>query len=187
MDSSLEMQDTGKEISAMKALANQTRLRLFMFFQEPQTVTKAANKFGVKRTSIYYHLRVLEKAGLMEKTGEHKVRNLTESYYKAVNNPHFVQREMPVLISSMHFYKVIHGIAASTCEDCLQALPSGEEKKAFGSRFFIRLKSDSLDTIPKQISLMSKEFEKRVKDLSQEDGELTYSVTVVHFEMPEEK
>ena len=185
MDKCPEIFGAGIKILAMKALANQTRLRLFEFFQEPQTVTMAGKKFGLKRTSIYYHLKVLEKAGLIEKAGEHKVRNLTESYYRARNKTDFVPWEMFGEQSSVYIHNLIKAIAASTCEDCLKALPFGEERKAFGSRFFIRLRKDSLDSISEQISKMSKEFEKRIKELSQEDGELSYSVTIVHFEMPD--
>ncbi len=186
MDKFPEMLGAGKEILAMKALANQTRLRLFGFFQKPQTVTMAGKKFGLKRTSIYYHLKVLEKAGLIEKAGEHKIRNLTESYYRVKNETDFVSGGMLGQQPFPQVHKLIQSIAASTCEDCLMALPFGEEKKAFGSRFFINLREDSLDSISKQISMMGKEFEKRIKELGQEDGELRYSVTVVHFEMPDE-
>lgn len=186
MDKFREMLGAENEILAMKALANQTRLRLFEFFQEPQTVTMAGKEFGLKRTSIYYHLKVLEKAGLIEKADEHKVRNLTESYYRARNKNDFVHGEMFGEQSFAHIHNLIKGIAASTCVDCLKALPFGDEKKAFGNRFFIRLRDDSLDSISEKISMMSRDFEKGIKELSQEDGELSYSVTIVHFEMPDE-
>ena len=186
MDSLPETQTGENQVKALKALANQTRLRLFEYLQQPHTVTQAANKFGVKSNGLYFHLRVLKEAGLVEKVRENKLRNLTEAYYQAVNNFNFERKTMPQDVPINTLFQIIHGITSSTCDDCIRSLPPGAERKAFASRFFVRLKQDSLETIPKKISKMSKEFEKCVKAFDEEDGSLLYSVTVAHFEKPEE-
>src|SRR5439155_17369509 len=50
---------------------------------EPRTCTELAEALGETPQKIYYHVKVLERAGALEKVEERRVRAIQEGYYQA--------------------------------------------------------------------------------------------------------
>ena len=176
-----------KQLKAMKALTNPIRVYLHDFFKEPHTATEAAEKFRLKRTGLYYHIRILEEAGLVKKVNQKKSRNLTESCYQITGKPFFRREGMPGAEPTTDFFKTVQYAAASTWEDSIYSLQPGDGKKSYARRFFIRLKRDSFQRIHEGIVEMCQVLERRIRELEQEDGDLIYSLTIINFEMPDEE
>jgi len=65
------------------ALLHPLRLELLKLTDEPRTCTDLAEALGETPQKIYYHVKVLERAGVLEKVEERKVRAISEGYYRA--------------------------------------------------------------------------------------------------------
>lgn len=67
----------------LRLVADPLRLRLLeLLRQEPQTVTELAEALGVARTRLYYHVRLLERAGLVTVAETNVVAGITEKRYR---------------------------------------------------------------------------------------------------------
>jgi DNA-binding transcriptional ArsR family regulator len=59
------------------------RIELLRQMAEPRTCPELAEQFQDSPQKIYYHVKALEKAGLVEKVEERRVRGVVEGYYRA--------------------------------------------------------------------------------------------------------
>jgi DNA-binding transcriptional ArsR family regulator len=59
------------------------RIELLKQMAEPRTCPELAEQFQDSPQKIYYHVKALEKAGLVEKVEERRVRGVVEGYYQA--------------------------------------------------------------------------------------------------------
>src|SRR5215813_4482983 len=65
------------------ALLKPMRIELLKRLDEPRTCPELAEAFGETAQSVYYHIKALEKAGLIQKVEERRVRGAVEGYYRA--------------------------------------------------------------------------------------------------------
>lgn len=175
---------TDRELEQLRALTDPLRLKLFNQFREPRTVTEVASILGLERTSLYHHLQVLLKAGLIEEVETRKVRHLTESVYmRAVERVDFTRSRYDDPGPIEPYLQAIMVMSQDTDEDCRKSLTQNAKAKAASRRIIVKIKSEDLETTPKKISLLMHEFIDKVRELEDEDGDIDYSVTVTHFEM----
>src|SRR5262245_11658489 len=59
------------------------RMRILARASEPVSAVELAKELGETPQKLNYHLKALEKAGLLTKVREEKRRNLTKAYYQA--------------------------------------------------------------------------------------------------------
>ncbi len=59
------------------------RLEMMKRLDEPRTCPELAEFFHDSPQKIYYHMKALEKAGLVDKVEERRVRGVVEGYYQA--------------------------------------------------------------------------------------------------------
>ncbi len=65
------------------ALLHPLRSRLLSMAQEPASATELARRLGLPRQRVNYHVRQLERAGLLRAAGRRRRRNLIEQRYVA--------------------------------------------------------------------------------------------------------
>ncbi|MFJ6835539.1 ArsR/SmtB family transcription factor [Streptomyces sp. NPDC091209] len=66
----------------LRAVSNLTRHRIMAVLRfEPATITQIAERLGLAKGSSSYHVRLLERAGLVKVVRTRKVRGVTERYY----------------------------------------------------------------------------------------------------------
>ncbi|TWF97984.1 helix-turn-helix protein [Kitasatospora viridis] len=66
----------------LRAINNVVRHRILGILRDgPATITQLAEKLGVAKGSSSYHVRLLEKAGLVEVVSTRRVRGVVERYY----------------------------------------------------------------------------------------------------------
>lgn len=66
----------------LRAVSSLTRHRIMAVLRfEPSTITQVAERVGVAKGSSSYHVRLLERAGLVKVVRTRKVRGVTERYY----------------------------------------------------------------------------------------------------------
>ncbi|MFC5006145.1 ArsR/SmtB family transcription factor [Dactylosporangium cerinum] len=66
----------------LRAVSNLTRHRIMAVLRfEPTTITQVAERMGLSKGSSSYHMRLLERAGLVKVVRTRKVRGVIERYY----------------------------------------------------------------------------------------------------------
>ncbi|WP_432103108.1 ArsR/SmtB family transcription factor [Streptomyces sp. bgisy091] len=66
----------------LRAVSNLTRHRIMAVLRfEPATITQIAGRVGLAKGSSSYHVRLLERAGLVKVVRTRRVRGVTERYY----------------------------------------------------------------------------------------------------------
>ncbi|MEU6049274.1 winged helix-turn-helix domain-containing protein [Streptomyces xanthochromogenes] len=66
----------------LRAVSNLTRHRIMAALRfEPATITQIAEQVGLAKGSSSYHVRLLERVGLVKVVRTRKVRGVTERYY----------------------------------------------------------------------------------------------------------
>ncbi len=81
--SALQEVQSIESLERASALLHPLRLRILARAIEPVSAVELAKELGSSPQKLNYHLKALEKAGLLVKVREEKKRNLTKAYYQA--------------------------------------------------------------------------------------------------------
>ncbi len=72
------------DIAVLEILNNSTRLKILSNLEEPSSVKVVAEAMGVPTTRLYYHINLLEGAGLIRVVETRKVGAMIERLYQTV-------------------------------------------------------------------------------------------------------
>jgi hypothetical protein len=72
-----------EDVEQATALLKPIRIELLKRMGEPRTCPELGGELSESAQKIYYHIKALEQVGLVEKTGEARVRGVVEGYYQA--------------------------------------------------------------------------------------------------------
>lgn len=72
-----------EDVKQATALLKPLRIEVIRQLDRPRTCPDLAAVFGETPQKIYYHVKALEKAGLVEKVEERRVRGAVEGHYQA--------------------------------------------------------------------------------------------------------
>lgn len=86
-----------QDIDQAAALFQPLRVQLLKLMVEPRSCNDMAEVVGESPQKVYYHVKILERAGLVEKTSEQRVRGIMQGFYQAKAraywlSPHIVGR-----------------------------------------------------------------------------------------------
>jgi DNA-binding transcriptional ArsR family regulator len=81
-------------IDRASILLHPLRLQLLKRMVEPSTCTRLAESLGEAPQKVYYHVKKLEEAGLVEKVSERRVRGTVESSYRAAARSYWLSPEL---------------------------------------------------------------------------------------------
>jgi DNA-binding transcriptional ArsR family regulator len=73
-----------------EALLKPRRVEVLRRLAEPRTCTQIARDLGDSPQKVYYHVKRLQNAGLIELVDERRVRGITEGIYRAVASSYWV-------------------------------------------------------------------------------------------------
>src|SRR5215831_9218988 len=79
MQDVLYIEDVEQAATLLKA----RRLDILKQLAEPRSCLELAEVFQETPQKIYYHVKALEQAGLVDKVGERRVRGILEGFYQA--------------------------------------------------------------------------------------------------------
>lgn len=82
------------QVGQINALFKPIRLELLTMLAEPRSCGQLAEAFHTSPQKIYYHIKVLERAGLVEKAYEKRVRGIMEGYYQAAAESYWLAPEL---------------------------------------------------------------------------------------------
>ena len=83
-----------REPEQLQALVHPVRVQILAALREPAAAATVARGIGQPRQKVNYHLKELERAGLVEQVGERRVGNFIESVYRAVARTFLVSPEV---------------------------------------------------------------------------------------------
>ncbi len=72
-----------EEVDQAMALLKPIRLEILRRLDEPRTCDELAEVFQDSTQKIYYHVKALQEAGLVEKVADKRIRGTVEGYYQA--------------------------------------------------------------------------------------------------------
>jgi DNA-binding transcriptional ArsR family regulator len=72
-----------EEVDQAMALLKPIRLEILRRLDEPRTCDDLAEVFQDSTQKIYYHVKALQEAGLVEKVADKRIRGTVEGYYQA--------------------------------------------------------------------------------------------------------
>ncbi len=70
------------------------RLRILRRMAAPTTCPELAEHFNLTPQKIYYHVKELEKAGLVNRVGERRVRGAVEGHYQAAARTYWLSPQL---------------------------------------------------------------------------------------------
>jgi DNA-binding transcriptional ArsR family regulator len=70
------------------------RIELLRLMTEPRTCPELGQRLGETPQKIYYHVKVLEHAGLVEKVAERRVGGIMEGLYQAVARSYWLSPKL---------------------------------------------------------------------------------------------
>jgi DNA-binding transcriptional ArsR family regulator len=73
-----------EDIEALQVLGHPLRVRILEALREPGSAATVAREVGETRQKVNYHLKELERVGLVEPVGERRSGNFLETLYEAV-------------------------------------------------------------------------------------------------------
>jgi DNA-binding transcriptional ArsR family regulator len=72
------------DLARLQALTHPVRLRMLELLRDAQSAASVARAIGQSRQKINYHLKELERGGLVRPAGERRKGNMTEQLYRSV-------------------------------------------------------------------------------------------------------
>lgn len=72
-----------EDVEQAMALLKPLRLEILRRLDSPRTCPELATEFEESAQKIYYHIKALQEAGLVDKVAEKRVRGTVEGYYQA--------------------------------------------------------------------------------------------------------
>jgi DNA-binding transcriptional ArsR family regulator len=79
-----------EDIEALQVLGNPLRVRILELLREPGSAATVAREVGETRQKVNYHLKELERVGLVEAVGERRSGNFMETLYEAMGRSFLV-------------------------------------------------------------------------------------------------
>jgi DNA-binding transcriptional ArsR family regulator len=71
------------ELEQAAALLKPLRIEVLRLLDAPRTLPELGEQLGETPQKLYYHVKVLERAGLVEKVAERRVGGIIEGFYQA--------------------------------------------------------------------------------------------------------
>ncbi len=81
-------------IEQADALFKPRRIEVLRRLAEPRTCTEIGRDLGDSPQKVYYHVKRLQSAGLVELVDERRVRGITEGIYRAVAHSYWVSPDL---------------------------------------------------------------------------------------------
>ena len=121
-------------VDQARTLLTPHRLELLKQLDRPRTCPELAAFFGDSAQKVYYHVKALEHAGLVEKVGERRVRGAVEGSYQAKARSYWLAPDLVGGIGSapMARDQASLGVLCSLAEEILDDVGHLAHRSAVG-------------------------------------------------------
>jgi DNA-binding transcriptional ArsR family regulator len=83
-----------RDAETLQALAHPIRVQVLEALRDEASAAAVARRIGLPRQKVNYHLKELERAGLVQQVDERRVGNFVETIYRAVARTFLVSPEV---------------------------------------------------------------------------------------------
>jgi DNA-binding transcriptional ArsR family regulator len=90
-----------EEVDQAMALLKPIRLEIIRRLDEPRTCDELAEVFEDSTQKIYYHVKALQEAGLVEKVADKRIRGTVEGYYQAIARSYWLAPSLVGKVGSL--------------------------------------------------------------------------------------
>ncbi|HEY7021285.1 MAG TPA: helix-turn-helix domain-containing protein [Ktedonobacterales bacterium] len=112
-----------ESLEQVRALANELRTRIFsLLAQEPMTVTQVGKAFDIAPAKIHYHVRELERVGLVRQVFTREKSGILEKYYRAIAKDISVPRSLVTSAPRDELLAAANELAQSAVSGYIRAL-----------------------------------------------------------------
>jgi DNA-binding transcriptional ArsR family regulator len=112
-----------ESLEQVRTLADELRVRIFsLLAQEPMTVTQVGAALGVAPAKIHYHVRELDRVGLVRQVFTREKSGILEKYYRAVARDILVSRSLLTSAPQDELLSAANEFAQSAVSSYLKAL-----------------------------------------------------------------
>lgn len=112
-----------ESLEQVRALADELRVRIFsLLAQEPLTVTQVGKALDIAPAKIHYHVRELERVGLVRQVFTREKSGILEKYYRAVAKDISVSRSLVTSAPRDELVAAANAFAQSAVSGYLRAL-----------------------------------------------------------------
>jgi predicted ArsR family transcriptional regulator len=174
--------DTSDELrEQLDALKEPIRFKLWRSLYKPRTMTDVAKQLGLDRKLLYYHLKVLINTGLVEEKESHQVRGCVEKTYKKIE-VHLKDKKGNKAVKREIRQLILDSIDEMR-EESEKSLTRDGIVQSQMINSYIRVKSENLPAVTKVARELAGEYDQRIRELDDEEGDLVYRSTVVQYEI----
>lgn len=152
-----------ESLEALQVVADSQRHRVVtLLIEEALTARELAERLGIARTRLYYHLDLLEKHGLIRVTETRVVSGILERTYRAVARAFRVDR---ALLSARSSESEVNDAQASILDAVasdLRARPANgraAENDVMVSRSFLRLNASRRRELCERLNALIREYD----------------------------
>ena len=129
----------------LKALYDPIRIRISHLLKTPRTPKQVADIINVRPNNLYYHFRVLEKAGIIEQVKTKQGKGFVkENFFKLVSDDLLITPKMVPLDARMTFFQ---SLIRAAMEDLGESLDKFETISGVGSRDDFSLPEEKLEEV----------------------------------------
>src|SRR4051812_26516191 len=83
-----------EDVDQAAALLKPQRIEMLKLMDRPRTCPELGKIFGETAQKIYYHIKALQNAGLVEQVGERRVRGTVEGSYQAAARSYWLAADL---------------------------------------------------------------------------------------------
>lgn len=160
-----------EDVETLKAVADPLRMRLHTELDKPQTVKELASALGVPPTRLYYHMKILERAGLIRVIARRVVSGIEEKTYQTTAKSTTVSPALGAMLAESGALEALLDLVATELEIALQdPTPVGDPNGSVLalSLTHVFLAPDQTEEFQKRVFDLIAEYNEPVRDASNE-------------------
>jgi len=117
-------------LEQLRAVADTLRIRIIdLLIDHPMTVTQLGNALGLAPAKIHYHVRELEKVGLLELVEKREKGGVLEKYYQPIARDFSVSKELFLTAPHDDSLAALGAFIDQIKDDFLRAMRAALERK----------------------------------------------------------
>ena len=170
-----------------RALASPLRLELLGLFVDPEplSVAQIAERMGRPATAIHYHVRLMERTGLLRRTGEQRTGRRKERLFRPAAEVFALDpadpttsggAEAAIKTLSMAFRMAVGDMKAALGDSATR--DSGPQRNFLGGRFHCRLSKTELAQLNRHLRAIEKMLSRAPKSHEPSAGDAFVSLTL---------
>jgi len=176
------------DVSQFEALSNPIRMRILQAAADPVTVGVLADRFGVPKTRLYYHVNFLVAEGLLVEVDERMSGARVEHIYRTVARSFTPGRELLEDVGDPHqAAKLVAGLvldsAKSESETMLEKKFRGESVVGDVGRVQLRFSGEQAQEFSRRLERFWQEFQSQSNESSDDKVKESYSFTFAFVPM----